>query len=202
MKEKYVQGTTAFGDTRTSRKTRGPGDSPPNRSPSGSAAVDPAHGPMEVARTADRTNGQTTNLPIALSLLHSSKDQLIELIRMFWGRYSYEKTSVSTTPKWIAPDNAVAKLQGMDHIKDALHLHVFRLTHLLDMLPYTRFMFTAAQKSAIIMKCYVEVIVLRWVMTSNSDCSSIRGVTGIDYKVDDMWYVLYLIESYKILSGP
>ena len=127
--------------------------------------------------------------PIATSALHSSKNDLVEVIRMFWGRYSYEKSRTLPASNWTAPDTAVDKLQGIDHIKDALHLHVFRLTQLLDLLPYTRLMFTPDQKSKIIMKCYVEVIVLRWVMTTNADGQSIRGVTGIDYKFDDLWYV-------------
>ena len=48
-------------------------------------------------------------------------------------------------------------------------------------------MFTTQQKSNIIMKCYIEVIVLRWAMTTNVKGESIRGITGIDYKWDDMW---------------
>ena len=88
---------------------------------------------------------------------------------------------------WGVLDTGEDKLRCIDHIKDALQLHVFRLQSLLDVLPYTRLMFTPKQKSMVIMKCYVEIIVLRWVQTTNTDKKSIRGVTGIDYSWSDMW---------------
>ena len=172
MKEEYIQGSLAFGDHRTCRKKSGVD----NGGSTGSNLV-----PPEVACL--------NSYPIATPLLHSSNDQLIQLIRMFWGRYSYEKAATPAATGWTVPDTAVAKLDCIDHIKDAMHLHISRLTQLLDLLPYTRLMFTPEQKTEIISKCYVEVIVLRWVMTTNADEQSIRGVTGIEYKFDDLWYV-------------
>ena len=136
---------------------------------------------------------------VATSVLHSCKVHLTDLIRTFWGRYCYDKSDSSAAEAWIAPDNAISRLQCIDHIKDALHLHVYRLTQLLDMLPYTRLMFNSEQKSMIIMKCYIEVIVLRWVMTTNVDGQSIRGVTGIDYKWGDIWYVLIRTDCLVLL---
>ena len=183
MKQEYVQGSIAFGDNRTSRKPRS-GD---HEHEGGSALVQDDRG-----RDQPMNQAWSTSVPAVSALLNSSTHHLMELVSTFWGRYCYEQSNSAAAETWIAPDSAISKLQCVDHIKDALQLHAYRLTELLDMLPYTRFMFTLQQKSMIIMKCYIEVIVLRWVMTTSSCGKSIRGVTGIAYQTEDIWYVSFM----------
>ena len=126
---------------------------------------------------------------IAINAFFIKRERTIEAkyINLYQHTNPHQALDSPSQGSWGVLDTGEDKLRCIDHIKDALQLHVFRLQSLLDVLPYTRLMFTPKQKSMVIMKCYVEIIVLRWVQTTNTDKKSIRGVTGIDYSWSDMW---------------
>lgn len=183
MKEEYVQGSIAFVDHRTCRRKKGKSTSPraESTSPSTSSTI------SDICQNKLRMNNYT---------LGAQKQQLVEMIRQFW--LSYCNTSSSQASQLSERTNSACggmverkmpqTVNCVDHIKTALYMHVRKLTDFLNLLPMTGGMFSEEKKQMIVMKCYIEVIVLRWTTTTTESDKGrhIRGVTGINYNFDEM----------------
>ena len=118
--------------------------------------------------------------------LFESAPNMSSLLVQFWRNYTSESKG-HLFAKFQTPVDDESKLSSIAHFRDSLNMHSVQLTALVKLFPDFSDYFSHEETLPIVMKCYVEAIVLRWVVSFNMEKGTLRGLSGLDYKFSDIW---------------